>query len=91
MQPSLLQESGQVSGAGGKGVPMNLESMVKAMRALAARAAHMGGTDPDVAAIARSLADLGQMAAAIGERVLDVEDRVAQIAGRTLPPSMLKD
>ena len=33
----------------------------------------MGGSDPGVAAIASSLADLGQMAAAIGERVLKLE------------------
>ena len=91
MKPSLLQEFGNVSGAGGKGTPMSLENLVKAMRDLAARAGHMGGSDPDVAAIARSLADLGQMAAAIGERVLDVEGRLARIAGRTVPPSVLDD
>jgi hypothetical protein len=58
---------------------MNLEDLVNAMRKLAASAARMGGTDPNVAALARSLADLGEMAAALGERVLGVEDRLKRL------------
>jgi len=56
---------------------MDLANLVKAMRDLATRVSHMGGSDPDVAAIASSLADLGQMAAAIGERILNLEGRFA--------------
>ena len=91
MKPFLPQETDRAVGAGGKGTRIDLENFVNATRELAARAAHAGGSDPHLAAIAGSLADLGQMAAAIGERVLDVEHRLGRMAGRTLPPGRLED
>jgi len=62
---------------------MNLEVLVDRMRKLAASSEHTGGADPSVAALARSLADLGQMAAAVAEQVLRIEERLARLE-RTL-------
>ena len=66
---------------------MNLEDVVNAMRKLAASSAHMGGTDPNVSALARSLADMGEMAAAIGERVLGVEERLRRLEQSNAAPT----
>ena len=82
MKPCLPQETDRVVGVGGKGTPIDLENLVNAMRELAARAAHAGGSDPNLATIAGALADLGRMAAAIGERVLGVENRIGRMAGQ---------
>jgi hypothetical protein len=71
---------------------MDLEDLIDRMRRLAASSAHTGGADPSVAALARSLADLGQMAAVVGERVLRVEERLERLeraptATEPRPPS----
>jgi hypothetical protein len=76
MKPILLQDSGELNRSGGRVTPAELENLVRTMRDLATRAGRMGGSDPNVAAVARSLAELGQMTAAIGERLLDVEGRL---------------
>ena len=76
MKPTLLQDPEELNHSGAKVTPTELENLVKAMRDLAARAGRMGGSDPNVAAVARSLAELGQMTAAIGERLLNLEGRL---------------
>jgi hypothetical protein len=64
---------------------MNLEDLVDRMRRLATSSAHTGGADPDVAALARSLADQGQMAAVDGERVLRLEERLERLERAPTP------
>jgi hypothetical protein len=55
------------------------------MRRLATSSAHTGGADPDVTALARSLAGLGQMAAVVGERVLRLEKRLELLERAATP------
>ena len=61
----------------------NMEDLINAMHRLAASASHTGGTDVNIAALARSLGDLGEMAAAIGERVAGVEERLMRLEQAT--------
>jgi hypothetical protein len=77
----------EVGTGGAERIIVNLEDLVNRMRSLAASSSRMGGTDPNVAALARSLADLGDMAASIGERVLGIEKRLELLERAATPTS----
>jgi hypothetical protein len=75
----------EVGTGGAERIIVKLEDLVNRMKGLAASSSRMGGTDPNVAALARSLADLGEMAAAMGERMLGVERRLELLERAATP------